>query len=264
MNLFKLLVSRSFYLVVMTTLLLGSCAVPGYLFYNSPKLILEEIDSNEVDKISFFVAFMADNDLGSKSLYVDRPKYIKEQKHSNVQYHIPEKHMSYSFDAGEDAYIDVIEESQDSQIIQVMVHGDTPWSSLSEYRVSDNKVYPLRHSHSMSWILLGMLIGPAIVARISMPIRRRIDRVIGIEERSEVTDTDDLNSQEDLELQEKAKNKVKRTIFWYIKFLIACYLMGAVTALVVIVAGMGAGFINPQSTILLGLLWSPLLYRLKL
>jgi hypothetical protein len=63
----------------------------------------------------------------------------------------------------------------------VFVIGDTPWSSLSEYRVKDNRVEPLRHAHANGWMLLGILLCFVAVHYLMKPIRRSINRLMGLE-----------------------------------------------------------------------------------
>lgn len=42
-------------------------------------------------------------------------------------------------------------------MVKVFVRGDTPSASLSEYRVRDNKVEPLRYGHSNAlYFLIGI------------------------------------------------------------------------------------------------------------
>jgi len=187
----KILLAGLLNFVVLSVLLIGSCVGPGYMYMQSPRWFLEEIANDETPSGSFFVAFMADDNAGVKQLNVRlQSENFKEESYSDVQYHMPEEHLLYSWGAGEgSANIDVINESQGSQLIQVFVVGDTPWSSLSEYRVVDNKVYPLRHAHSVAWLLLGIIFCLFLINPLSKPIGRGIKRLVRIE----TIDEDDKN-----------------------------------------------------------------------
>jgi hypothetical protein len=63
----------------------------------------------------------------------------------------------------------------------VFVTGDTPWTSLSEYRVADNQVTPLRHAQSEPWLLLGIVACLFLVYWVMKPIRRGIRRLLRVE-----------------------------------------------------------------------------------
>lgn len=128
----------------------------------------------------FFVAFMADQELHVTFGGID----AEREGYSDVQYHMPEERMSYSWGDGEgyEGHADIYAktESQGSQLIQVFVAGDTPWTALSEYRVMDNKVYPLRHADSVGWLLLGVFSFPILMNLLSKPIRRRIKQLMRV------------------------------------------------------------------------------------
>ncbi|MDH5389385.1 MAG: hypothetical protein OEY06_13185 [Gammaproteobacteria bacterium] len=175
MNIIKQVIASLLYFVIISTLLIASCVGPGVMYSQSPKWFLDEVNVDEENR--FFVAFIS-NDNGLDRLNVVMHKNAPEGKDSsNVQYYLPEEHMSYSWGNG-DASIYAKTEPDGSQIIQVFVVGDTPWSSLSEYRVVDNNVHPLRHAGSVGWLfLLGVFICFFFVARLSKPIKYRIKRL---------------------------------------------------------------------------------------
>jgi len=105
----------------------------------------------------------------------------QKEGYSGVQYYMPEDRLSYSWSGGQEASIYVKAEAQDSQIIQIFVKGEPAWSSLSEYRVVGNKIYPLRHAHSVVWFNLGIIICLFFVSRLSTPINRGIKKFMRIE-----------------------------------------------------------------------------------
>ena len=182
-------IARLFYFATLSILLAGSCVGPGIMYSQSPKWFLEEVGPDKAG--SFFVAFMSDNSKGAQQLHVKRYKINPErEEYSDVQYRMPEERLSYNWGPGEgSASIYSKTEAQGSQLIQVFVVGDSPWTSLSEYRVVDNKVYPLRYAHSKAWLLLGIVICPILVVLISKRIRRGINRLMRIETKhSEVAD----------------------------------------------------------------------------
>ncbi len=182
MNLIKRLTAGLLYIVVISILVIGAFLVPGRMYIQSPWWFLEEVNPDEPG--SFFVAFMSeDSGVIGKQLHVI-PVGIDPQKegYSGVQYYMPEESLYYSWGAGEgSASIYVKQEAQGNQIIQVFVVGDTPWTSLSEYRVVGNKIYPLRHAHSVAWFLLGIIFCLSIVRRLSTPIKRGIKQFMRIE-----------------------------------------------------------------------------------
>jgi len=180
-NLIKRLVAGLLNVVVLSVLLLGSCAGPGVVYSQSPKWLLEDVGTGK-PKDLFFVAFMAQDGDGSAQLNV-RPYNIDpaSEGFSGVRYEMPKELMTYTWQYGEgNATIDARTEAHGSQLIQIFVAGDTPWTTLSEYRVVDNKVYPLRYASSNSWFLL--LIFPCffLVIRLEKPIRSRVRRLLQI------------------------------------------------------------------------------------
>lgn len=100
---------------------------------------------------------------------------------TNIQFHLPREKMSFSWGKGEGTSpITVKNEENGNQLIQIFVVGDTPWSSLSEYRVINNRIYPLRHAMSNPWFLLGVLISPLLTFFIQKPVAHAVNRLVGI------------------------------------------------------------------------------------
>jgi len=167
--------------VVLSVLFVGSCAGPGLMYVQSPWWFLRSIDHGNPG--SFFVAFRSNSDEVPQQVKVMRYKFDSEkEKYSDLQFHLPNGRLQYSFGRGEgSASINATAEVQGGQLVQVFVSGDTPWTSLSEYRVLDNKIYPLRHAHSVAWLLLGMVICPFLVIALKGPIRRGINRFMRID-----------------------------------------------------------------------------------
>ena len=129
----------------------------------------------------FFVALRSEGGEGNQSIEVMKFE-PKTMRYTDVRYQLPDGHLSYSWGPGEGgATIDVTTEKPGSQLIQVFVVGDTPWTSLSEYRVVDSTLHPLRHAHSAPWLLLGIPICLVLFDRLRKPIERGIKRLIRLE-----------------------------------------------------------------------------------
>jgi hypothetical protein len=90
--------------------------------------------------------------------------------------------MSFSWGAGEGgARIRATNEPDGSQLVRIFVTGDTPWTSLSEYRVVENKIYPLRYGESWLALLLGLIIFPSLIIKLIKPIGDSINRIMRVE-----------------------------------------------------------------------------------
>lgn len=169
-------------LLAMSVLLLGACVGPGLLYVQSPKWSLEPYDADK--SRTFFVAFRAKTDKGKEGTYVALYRRdLAKAGYIDIRYQLPEGRIRED-DNGEDlpATIIVKNESGGSQLVTISVTGDTPWSSLSEYRVKDNTVEPLRHGHSNAWWLLGILLCLVGVHYAMKPIARSVDRKMGLKE----------------------------------------------------------------------------------
>jgi hypothetical protein len=182
MHLLRKLLSGLLQLIAMSVLLLGSCVGPGVLYVQSPKWSLEPYDAEK--SRPFFVAFQAKNDQGKENLYTAlQLRDLAKTGYIDIRYQLPEgEHREERDDTEPPASITVVNEPGGSQLVKVYVVGDTPWASLSEYRVRDNKIEPLRYGHSNAlYFLIGIplcLIGAHYLMK---PIRRRIDRMVGLE-----------------------------------------------------------------------------------
>lgn len=183
MPLFKRLIAGLLYFVILSALFLGSCVGPGVMYAQSSKWFIKDYDEDK--SYSFHVAFMAGEVKGLPQLHVELYRGIDypgfKEQYPDAGYHLPEKKMSYNRDGGGSARITVQNGEQGSQLIQVFVRGDSPWSSLSEYRVQDNQIYPLRHGHSVGWFLLGMFLCPILLVPLSGPLKRSIRRLLRVE-----------------------------------------------------------------------------------
>jgi hypothetical protein len=181
MNRVKRMIASLLNFVVLSVLFIGSCVGPGVMYYVSPWWFLKKVD--HADPGLFFVAFRSTGDDGLKEVNVMRYRFDSEkEKRTDVQFHLPNGHHNYSSGPDkENASIDVKADDKGSQIVQVFVSGDTPWTSLSEYRVTDNKIYPLRHAHSVAWLLLGIIACPFLLFALKKPVRRGINRCMRID-----------------------------------------------------------------------------------
>lgn len=181
MKFFKRLSAGLLNFVVLSVLFVGSCAGPGVMYLQSPWWFLKGVDPGNAG--SFYVAYSSKADEGPRQVKVMRYRFDSgDKKSADLQFHVPDGHLYYSFGRGEgDARVNATSEGKGAQLVQVFVTGDTPWSSLSEYRVVDNKIHPLRHAHSVAWLLLGAVILPFLVLAIRKPIRRGINRLMRID-----------------------------------------------------------------------------------
>jgi len=162
-------------------LLAGAFVGPMVLYAHSPWWLLGKFDPDRTG--TFFVAFLSTGGGGPQRLRVMRYGAGSAAKGGDdVQYHLPEGRQFYKQASGDGgARVDVKTGPSGSQVVQVFVTGDTPWTSLSEYRVADNQVTPLRHAQSSPWFLLGILICLYLVHRLMKPIRRGIRRCLRID-----------------------------------------------------------------------------------
>lgn len=166
---------------VTAVLLVGAFAGPMVLYAHSPWWLLGKFDPDRTG--TFFVAFLSTGGGGPQRLRVVRYGAGSVAKGGDdVQYHLPDGRQFYKQASGDGgARVDVRTEPSGSQVVQVFVTGDTPWTSLSEYRVADNNVTPLRHAQSSAWFLLGILVCLLLVYRVMKPIRSGIRRLLRVE-----------------------------------------------------------------------------------
>jgi hypothetical protein len=166
-------------LLVLSTLFVGSCAGPGIAYFQSPKWFLKEVDLTKTK--SFFVAFESKSDESPRTVQVMQYKIDSEaKKYSDIQFQVSNGHHSSRQGDGS-ANIDAWVDAEGGQLIQVFVVGDSPWASLSEYRVMENKIFPLRHADAATELLLGALILPFLIIPLRKPIRRGINRLMRID-----------------------------------------------------------------------------------
>jgi hypothetical protein len=102
-------------------------------------------------------------------------------KYSDVQFHMPNGRLHGFGPWKGSATITATDEEKGGQLVQVFVIGDTPWSALSEYRVVNNKIYPLRHADSAAWLLIGVVVCPDLIIALRRPIKRRVNRFMRID-----------------------------------------------------------------------------------
>jgi len=81
---------------------------------------------------------------------------------------------SLRFSAGDECNASVSSrtDANGTQVVEVFVVGDTPWTSLPGYRVTDNKITPLRYAMSESWILAGILVCLVLLSFLLKPLKR--------------------------------------------------------------------------------------------
>lgn len=181
MTILRKLLAGLLNLLVLSVLLLGSCVGSVGLFVQSPRWSLEPYDAEK--SRSFFVAFSAKDNEGQTGIHVmPYERKPAPQDYSDIQYRLPDgRHHETRSDQDQSSTIQASTEADGSQLVSIFVMGETPWSSLSEYRVKGNQVQPLRHAHANPWMLLGILAGLVGVHYLMKPIRRSINRMVGLE-----------------------------------------------------------------------------------
>lgn len=185
MNALRKLLAWLLKLIALSVLLLGSCVGPGVLYVQSPQWSLEPYDAEK--SRMFFVAFMAKDEKGKDGMRAALLRRdITKSGFTDIRYQLPAgEHREHREGDNYDppAKITVVNEPGGSQLVKVDMVGDSPWASLSEYRVRDNQVEPLRYGHSNPlFFLIGIplcLIGAHYLMK---PIRRRIERMVGLEQ----------------------------------------------------------------------------------
>jgi len=176
----KQLIAGFLTLVVLSVLFAGSCAGPGIMYIQSPRWFLQKVGHG--DPGTFLVAFISKGAEVPQKIEVMRYELDpKIGKYADLQFQLPNGRHKGSGPGKASATVTATADGQGGQTVQVFVIGDSPWSSLSEYRVAGNKVYPLRHADSVVWILFGAIVCPIAVIVLARPIRRRIDRFMKIE-----------------------------------------------------------------------------------
>ncbi|MDH5632910.1 MAG: hypothetical protein OEZ10_07930 [Gammaproteobacteria bacterium] len=183
----KRIFARMLSVVVITVLFLGSCGGAGKMYVYSPYWFMKEVDAQSNLRL-FFVAFMTPGKDGNPSLQVFPITKVDLQKeYPDLDYTLPRDNMTFDWDSDSGAIIEVIRKDNGTRIVQVFVRGDTPWTSLSEYRVDGkDKVTPLRHGRSNEWFLLLALVLPVIVLALRRRISRLVYRVLSVSEKSAV------------------------------------------------------------------------------
>lgn len=177
----KRLIAGLLNLVVLSVLFAGFCMGTGIMYYESPRWVLEKVEQGYTG--AFFVAYKSKGDEEPRQVRVMKYEFNAEKgKYSDVQFHLPNGRLHGFGPWKGDASITATAEEQGGQFVKVFVIGDTPWTALSEYRVVDNKIYPLRHAHSVAWLLLGVVACPfLVIALVRKPISRGINRIMRIE-----------------------------------------------------------------------------------
>lgn len=160
--------------VVFVPLLLGACTGPGVLYLQSARWVAEPAPAKP--PFSFFVAF---RDRESGALGVQPLGALRRERRPGAEFRLPpgthEVRVEEIF-----AEIEVADVPGGGQRVRVYVVGDTPWASLSEYRVRNGRIEPLRHGHSSPWVFLaGFGVCLALLGLAMKPIRRFIDRLLG-------------------------------------------------------------------------------------
>ena len=180
MTLFKRAILSLLYVVIFSVLLLSSCVGPGLAFRNSPYWFLQQVTSDEVTDRNFHVAILVHKEGGDPELDVVRASVNLKTRYPSASYHLEAGHHKFYWPDEGGATVDVEGLPHESQTVRVFVTGDTPWTSLSEYRVENNEVIPLRYADSVGWFLLLSFILPFVVVAFSGRLRRKFNVISGI------------------------------------------------------------------------------------
>ncbi len=171
----KQVISGLLRLALLGVVFLGSCVGSGVLYLQSPKWDLEPVDL-EQDK-TFFGAYVAEN---NADIEVVLYRFLPGPDESeNITYRMPRAEISQIWEGGGSATITAEDQSDGSQLVRIHAIGDTPWVSMSEYRVSDNEIEPLRHGAANHAYLLGALLSPFLTWLARRPVRWIVGRVVG-------------------------------------------------------------------------------------
>lgn len=178
--------SRLTYAALLSCLLAGAALLAMLLYMQSPRWLLAAVD--DAEHKTFFVAYRAAGEGTQAGRNLEALKVVRYRAGESAagsasrHYDLPVGRIHHNEGSGESAAtIDVEPDPAGGQRVQVFMTGDTPWTSLSEYRVVDNRVQPLRHAHSAAWLLLGVLLFPWLVLRMQGWLRRQVRRLYGLE-----------------------------------------------------------------------------------
>lgn len=162
-------------LAIFLPLLLGSCVAPGVLYVKSARWVVGPVEGKPPP--TFFIAFRR---AGDATFDVAPLRLHQRKRPPGVEYRLPPGKHERALETM--AELEATDEADGSQRVRLFVMGDTPWSSVSEYRVRDGRIEPLRHGHSSGWVFLaGFVVCIALLVLVMPPIRRRIERLVGIE-----------------------------------------------------------------------------------
>lgn len=166
--------------VVLLALFLGSCVGPVAMYVQSPRWFLEDIGPGGAG--TFFVAYTAKGDAAPQNVKFMRYSFKADEKtNADLQFHVPNGEFQARSGGEEFSRVTAKADGKGGQLVQVFVTGDTMWTSLSEYRVENNRVTPLRHAHSVGWFLLAALVLPLVVYSFRNRIMRGINRKMGVD-----------------------------------------------------------------------------------
>jgi len=166
--------------VVLLALFLGSCVGPAAMYVQSPRWFLEDVGPAGAG--TFFVAYTAKDDAAPQNVKFMRYSFKADAKtYADLLFHVPNGEFPASSGGEERSRVTAKADGKGGQLVQVFVTGDTMWTSLSEYRVEGNRVYPLRHAHSVGWFFLAAFVLPLLIYSLRNRIRRGINRMMRVD-----------------------------------------------------------------------------------
>ena len=146
------LVAGAARVLLRSALLLTAITLPMQAYMHSPRWLLDDVGP---EPPSFFVAVRKTEAGGTPGIVVRR--YEPRQQPAQLpEYHLDDGYFSVAGGPDVQATVEVRPDRVPGQLVRVFVTGGTPWAALSEYRVVDNRIQPLRHAHSSPWLLLGI------------------------------------------------------------------------------------------------------------
>ena len=163
-------------LILLSSILLGSCAGLGVAHNQSAFWTLAEIDSETARRTNkFFVAFVEQTTEDKRTAFALPYRTVLENpKGSKRSFRFADGKTSLDIPPG-NGRVTVISETDEDQLQTTTVHaiGDTPWVSVSEYQVQGETIIPRRFGHGVSALLIAILIVPILLTYfLQRPVRR--------------------------------------------------------------------------------------------
>lgn len=168
-------------LVLLSAVLLGSCAGFGIAHHESPRFLKKAItDADARKRNQFFVAFTARDESGTEEIRALPYRVLVEHPQPELKsFHIPSGEFSLESPASE-GLVSVHSRIDGAGVQTTRIHvvGDTPWASISEYEVHGEDIHVKALGLATFWLLLAAGVVPLILVYLAQkPIRHFAERV---------------------------------------------------------------------------------------